>query len=231
MATIAANLQAVRGRIRDAARMAGRDPESVFLLAVSKSWPAAAVREAWDAGQRSFGENYAQEGAAKARELALPGIEWHFIGPMQSNKTSLIAAHFDWVHSIDRLRIAERLSAARGGRRPLDVCLQVNVSDEGSKSGVAPAGLAALARAVAALPNLRLRGLMAIPAPAAENAVQRRAFRALREMQERLVADTALALDTLSMGMSSDLEAAVAEGATIVRIGSAIFGERGRGDA
>ena len=230
MATIAANLQAVKGRIRDAARVAGRDPLAVSLLAVSKAWPASAVREAREAGQCAFGENYAQEGAEKVRQLAAQGIEWHFIGPMQSNKTSLIAEHFDWVHSIDRLKIAERLAAARAGKPPLNLCLQVNVSGEASKGGVAPAEVAALARAVAALPNLRLRGLMAIPAPALDHAAQRRPFGALREMLEQLVRQEGFALDTLSMGMSADLEAAVAEGATIVRIGTAIFGERSRGD-
>jgi hypothetical protein len=230
MATIAVNLQAVKGRIRDAARVAGRDPLAVSLLAVSKAWPAPAVREAWEAGQRAFGENYAKEGAEKARELATPGIEWHFIGPVQSNKTSLIAAHFDWVHSIERLKIAERLAAARAGKPPLNLCLQVNVHGETTKSGVAPGELGALARAVAALPNVRLRGLMAIPEPSRDYAAQRRPFRALREMLERLVTDEGLALDTLSMGMSADLEAAIAEGATIVRIGTAIFGERSRGN-
>jgi hypothetical protein len=231
MATIAANLQAVNGRIRDAARVAGRGPLAVSLLAVSKAWPAPAVREAWEAGQRAFGENYAKEGAEKARQLATLGIEWHFIGPVQSNKTSLIAMHFDWVHSIERLNIAERLAAARAGKPPLNLCLQVNVSGETTKSGVAPGELRALARAVAALPNVRLRGLMAIPEPSQDYAAQRRPFRALREMLERLVNQEGLVLDTLSMGMSADLEAAIAEGATIVRIGTAIFGERSRGNS
>ena len=231
MATIAANLQAVNGRIRDAARVAGRDPLAVSLLAVSKAWPAPAVREAWEAGQRAFGENYAKEGAEKARQLATLDIEWHFIGPVQSNKTSLIAMHFDWVHSIERLNIAERLAAARAGKPPLNLCLQVNVSGETTKSGVAPGELRALARAVAALPNVRLRGLMAIPEPSQDYAAQRRPFRALREMLERLVNQEGLVLDTLSMGMSADLEAAIAEGATIVRIGTAIFGERSRGNS
>ena len=231
MATIAANLQAVKGRIREAARVADRDPRAVSLLAVSKAWPASAVREAWQAGQRAFGENYVQEGIGKARQLAAPGIEWHFIGPVQSNKTALIAANFDWVHGIERLKIAERLAAARTGKPPLNLCLQVNVSGEATKSGVAPGELGALARTVAALPNVRLRGLMAIPGPSRDYAAQRRPFRALREMLERLVADEGLALDTLSMGMSGDLEAAIAEGATIVRIGTAIFGERNRGNS
>jgi hypothetical protein len=231
MATIAANLQVVKDRIRDAARVAGRDPLGVSLLAVSKAWPAPAVREAWEAGQRAFGENYAKEGAEKALDLAIPGIEWHFIGPVQSNKTSLIAAHFDWVHSIERLKIAERLAAARAGKPPLNLCLQVNVHGEAAKSGVAPGELGALARAVAALPNVRLRGLMAIPEPSRDYAAQRQPFRALREMLERLVTDEGLALDTLSMGMSADLEAAIVEGATIVRIGTAIFGERSRGNS
>jgi PLP dependent protein len=227
MATIAANLQAVKDRIRLATQAAGRDPGNIVLLAASKTWPTAAVREAAAAGQRTFGENYAQEGAEKARALAREDIDWHFIGPVQSNKTATIAANFDWVHTIDRLKIAQRLSAARVEKTPLQVCLQVNVSGEASKSGVAPGELAGLAAAVAALPNLRLRGLMAIPEPAHELEAQRRPFRLLRELLERLNAG-GLELDTLSMGMSQDLEAAIAEGATIVRVGTAIFGERAR---
>jgi pyridoxal phosphate enzyme (YggS family) len=225
MATIAANLQAVMDRIRVAARAAGRDERDVTLLAVSKTWPAGRVRSAWDAGQRAFGENYAQEGAQKAAELAQLGLEWHFIGPIQSNKTTLIAASFAWIHSIDRLKIAERLSALREGKAPLQVCLQVNISGEASKSGVAPAELAGLAEAVGRLPNLRLRGLMAVPAPEADPALQRRPFAQLRELKDALAAQ-GIALDTLSMGMSHDLEAAIAEGATLVRIGTAIFGAR-----
>lgn len=228
MTSISANLQAVGARIRDAARAAGRGPGAVTLLAVSKTWPAAAVREAAAAGQRAFGENYVQEGVAKAEELAALGLEWHFIGPLQSNKTRAVAQHFQWVHSIDRLKIAERLSAQRDVHLPpLQVCLQVNVSGEDSKSGVAPAQLPALAHAVAALPRLRLRGLMCIPEPTDDLALQHRRFAELRRLRDQLVAG-GLALDTLSMGMSHDLDAAVAEGATIVRVGTAIFGTRDR---
>ncbi|TDN53529.1 hypothetical protein C7389_105204 [Azoarcus indigens] len=226
MTSISANLQAVGERIRQAARAAGRAPESVALLAVSKTWPAAAVREAAAAGQRAFGENYVQEGCAKVAELAGLDLEWHFIGPLQSNKTRPVAEAFDWVHSVDRLKIAERLSAQRDVHRPpLQVCIQVNVSGEESKSGVAPAEVEALARAVAALPQLRLRGLMAIPEPSVDPAVLHARFAELRKLRDRL-AEAGLALDTLSMGMSHDLEAAVAEGATMVRVGTAIFGER-----
>jgi pyridoxal phosphate enzyme (YggS family) len=225
MATIAANLQAVMDRIRVAAQAAGRDQREVTLLAVSKTWPAASVQSASDAGQRAFGENYAQEGAKKAAELAQLGLEWHFIGPIQSNKTTLIATNFTWVHSVDRLKTAERLSAAREGKAPLQVCLQVNVSGEGSKSGVAPGEVAGLAQAVGRLPNLRLRGLMAVPAPETDPVLQRRPFAQLRELKDSLVAK-GMTLDTLSMGMSHDLEAAIAEGATLVRVGTAIFGAR-----
>ncbi len=197
-------------------------------MAVSKTWPAAAVREAAAAGQRAFGENYVQEGCAKAEALAELGLEWHFIGPLQSNKTRLVASYFDWVHSVDRLKIAERLSAQRDIHRPpLNVCIQVNVSGEASKSGVAPADVAALARAVAGLPRLRLRGLMCIPEPTQDPTVLAARFGVLRELGASLV-DEGLALDTLSMGMSHDLEAAIAAGATMVRVGTAIFGERQR---
>jgi pyridoxal phosphate enzyme (YggS family) len=225
MATIAANLQAVMSRIRDAARAAGRDEREITLLAVSKTWPASAVRLAWEAGQRAFGENYAQEGAQKTAELAGLALDWHFIGPVQSNKTAQIAANFAWVHSIDRLKIAERLSAARAGHAPLEVCLQVNVSGEASKGGVAPDALAELAKAVVGLPNLRLRGLMAVPEPVADRIAQRRPFAQLRELRDGLTAK-GIPTDTLSMGMSDDLEAAIAEGATLVRVGTAIFGQR-----
>jgi pyridoxal phosphate enzyme (YggS family) len=228
MASIAAKLQQVRQRI-DAARVIAQRPvQSVTLLAVSKTFGVHAIREAHAAGQRAFGENYVQEALAKIRELGdlRPAIEWHLIGPLQSNKTREVAAVFDWVHSVDRLKLAERLSARRPpDLPPLQVCLQVNISGEVSKSGVAPAELPALARAVAALPRLTLRGLMAIPEPAAEAAAQRLPHRALRELLDVLRAE-GLALDTLSMGMSDDLEAAIAEGATIVRVGSAIFGRR-----
>ena len=226
MTTISANLQAVLDRIDAAARNVGRDPAEVTLLAVSKTWPANDVREAAMAGQRSFGENYVQEGVTKALELASLRLEWHFIGPLQSNKTRLVAETFDWVHSVDRLKIAQRLSEQRPATRaPLQVCLQVNVSGEDSKSGVTLAEAPSLAKQMAELPGLRLRGLMAIPAPSEDYSVQCQAFRRLRELFEQLK-DDGLPLDTLSMGMSHDLEAAIAEGATLVRVGTAIFGER-----
>lgn len=229
MTTISANLQAVTARIGRAEDGSRRPLGSVTLLAVSKTWPAAQLREAAACGQRDFGENYVQEGLAKIEALADLDLVWHFIGPLQSNKTGPVARHFDWVHGVDRLKIAERLSAARGemgvGVHALQVCLQVNVSGEDSKSGVAPAEVPALARAVAALPHLRLRGLMAIPEPTDDLALLRSRFAQLRELLEALQAD-GLAVDTLSMGMSDDFEAAIREGATIVRVGSAIFGQR-----
>ena len=226
MSAIADNLQAVQARISNAAAAVGRSPESVRLLAVSKTWPAACVREAAAAGQKAFGENYVQEGIEKIREVARPDLEWHFIGPLQSNKTRQVAEAFDWVHSVDRFKIAERLSQQRPETLPpLQVCLQVNISGEDTKSGVAPQDVPVLARQVAQLPRLMLRGLMAIPAPAADFAGQCEPFRRLRLLFEQLVRE-GLALDTLSMGMSHDIEAAVAEGATLVRVGTAIFGER-----
>jgi pyridoxal phosphate enzyme (YggS family) len=226
MTTISANLQAVRARIAAAAQSAGRNAAEIRLVAVSKTFPPERVREAAAAGQRAFGENYVQEALAKIDALGALGLEWHFIGPLQSNKTRAVAEHFDWVHSIERLKIAERLSAARGAQRPpLQVCIQVNVSGESSKSGVSPEDTAALAHAVAALPNLRLRGLMAIPEPTQDMALARRRFAALRQLRDALNRE-GLTLDTLSMGMSYDLEAAILEGATLVRIGTAIFGER-----
>jgi len=228
MASIAGKLQQVRQRIGAACAVAQRPVQSVTLLAVSKTFSVEAIREAHGAGQRAFGENYVQEALVKIHALGdlRAAIEWHLIGPLQSNKTREVAAAFDWVHSVDRLKLAERLSAQRPpALPPLQVCLQVNTSGETSKSGVAPAEVPALARALAALAHLRLRGLMAIPEPAADLAAQRRAHRALRELLDALRAD-GLALDTLSMGMSDDLEAAIAEGATIVRVGSAIFGRR-----
>ncbi|PKO68808.1 MAG: YggS family pyridoxal phosphate-dependent enzyme [Betaproteobacteria bacterium HGW-Betaproteobacteria-14] len=228
MTTISTNLQAVRARIAAAAEMAGRPPESIGLLAVSKTFPAEQVREAAGAGQLAFGENYVQEGLAKIAALEGLGLEWHFIGPLQSNKTRLVAEHFTWVHGVERLKIAERLSGARGaGRPPLQVCVQVNVSGEASKSGVSPGDTATLAQAVATLPNLRLRGLMAIPEPTDDMALARRRFSTLRQLRDTLN-EAGLALDTLSMGMSHDLEAAILEGATLVRVGTAIFGERAR---
>jgi pyridoxal phosphate enzyme (YggS family) len=230
MSTIAANLQAVEATIGAACASAGRSRNEVALLAVSKTFPAEAVVEAMAAGQRAFGENYLQEALDKMQEVARlqPGtaIGWHFIGPIQSNKTRPIATHFDWVHTVERLKIAQRLSEQRPPERgPLDICLQVNISGEASKSGATAAELPELARQVAALPNLRLRGLMAIPEPSSVEAEQRAAFARLRALFDGLRAD-GLALDTLSMGMSGDLKAAIAEGATIVRIGSAIFGAR-----
>jgi PLP dependent protein len=198
----------------------------VRLLAVSKTFGAAAVRALADAGQHAFGENYLQEALDKQAALRDLPLEWHFIGPIQSNKTRAISEHFSWVHSLDRLKIAERLSAQRPpGLPPLQVCIELNVSGEASKGGVAMADLAALAEAVAGLPGLRLRGLMAIPAPTPEVAAQRAAFRKVRAAFDALRA-RGHALDTLSMGMSADLEAAILEGATIVRIGTALFGER-----
>ena len=223
MSTIHDNIAKVRTRIREAAQASGRDPQAVQLLAVSKTKPAHALREAFACGQRDFGENYLQEALAKQAELADLDVVWHFIGPIQSNKTKPLAEHFAWVHSVDRLKIAERLSAQRPAHLELlNICLQVNVSLEPSKSGCNPADLPALAAAVAALPNLRLRGLMAIPEPTPDVAAQRAAFARLRQLRDSLP----LALDTLSMGMSDDLEAAIAEGASWVRIGSALFGAR-----
>lgn len=231
MATISAKLQEVRGRIAAACERFGRPVQSVTLLAVSKTFGADAVRDAHAAGQHAFGENYVQEALAKMAALGdlRDRLEWHLIGPLQSNKTRAVAEAFDWVHSVDRLKVAQRLAEQRPpSLPPLQLCLQVNVSGEASKSGVAPADAAALARAVAALPRERavLRGLMAIPEPAGDFEQQRRPHRALRELLQSL-RDGGLALDTLSMGMSADLDAAVAEGATIVRVGSAIFGTRG----
>ena len=226
MSAIADNLQAVQARISNAAAAVGRSPESVRLLAVSKTWPLPCVVDAADAGQRAFGENYVQEGIDKIAAISGRNLEWHFIGPLQSNKTKPVAEHFDWVHSIERLKIAERLSAQRPTYLPpLQVCVQVNVSGEASKSGCAPGEALGLCRAVAALPGLQLRGLMAIPEPVDDPQAQRQPFRLLRELSKQIQA-AGLPLDTLSMGMSHDLEAAIAEGATIVRIGTAIFGER-----
>ena len=226
MSSIPLNLQAVRQRIESATRAAGRPPGSVQLVAVSKMFAPEAVREAAQAGLRDFGENYAQEGIEKIRELSALGLTWHFIGPIQSNKTRTIAEGFDWVHSIDRAKIAGRLAEARGpGRNELQVCIQVNVSGEATKGGVAPSEAAQLAEQVAVLPRLKLRGLMAVPEPTTDEALQRRRFGQLRELRDRLNRD-GFAMDTLSMGMSADLEAAIAEGATLVRVGTAIFGKR-----
>jgi pyridoxal phosphate enzyme (YggS family) len=229
MSPIPQNLQAITATIVATAQESGRAQDSVRLLAVSKTFGPEAVQEAVAAGQRAFGENYLQEGLDKIkilRDLGAPALEWHFIGPIQSNKTRPIAEHFDWVHTVEREKIAQRLSEQRpAGMAPLQICLQVNISGEASKSGVAPEELAELARKVAALPNLTLRGLMAIPEPVDGFEQQRASFARLRVLYERLRAD-GLALDTLSMGMSADMRAAIVEGATIVRVGSAIFGSR-----
>lgn len=226
MTTIAANLQAVRARIERAARDAGRNPSTVALIAVSKAWSPERIEEACACGQRAFGESYAQEGVAKIERLAHLPLEWHFIGPVQSNKTRALAEHFHWVHSVARDRIAERLHEARPARLPaLNVCIQVNVSGEASKSGVQPGEELPLARAILEMPRLKLRGLMTVPEPSADIALQRRRFRLLRELKERLAAN-GVVLDTLSMGMSDDFESAILEGATLVRLGTAIFGAR-----
>ena len=219
-------LDAVRARLREAERRYRREPGSVTLLAVSKTKPREAVQAAVAAGQRAFGENHLQDAMTKVDALGGHGVSWHFIGAVQSNKTRPIATHFDWVHSIEREKIAARLSAQRpAGREPLDVCIEVDVSGEETKSGVSPAEVEPLARIVRELPGLRLRGLMAIPRPEPDFESQRIPFRLLREILDDLNAK-GLELDTLSMGMTGDLEAAVAEGATIVRIGTAVFGPR-----
>jgi pyridoxal phosphate enzyme (YggS family) len=230
MSTIADHLHDLDATIAAAAQAAGRARDSVQLLAVSKTFGADAVLEAMHAGQRAFGENYLQEALDKMQAVArgAPGmpVEWHFIGPIQSNKTRPIASHFAWVHTVDRLKVAQRLSEQRpDGMEPLNICLQVNISGEATKSGVLEAELPELARQVAALPNLRLRGLMAIPEPESDPVKQRAPFARMRELADRLRGQ-GIALDTLSMGMSGDMAAAVAEGATIVRVGSAIFGAR-----
>ncbi|MBC7394256.1 MAG: YggS family pyridoxal phosphate-dependent enzyme [Variovorax sp.] len=228
MTMIRDNLQQVTSRIVTACTAAGRDPASVRLLAVSKTFPAEAVRDAYGAGQRAFGENYIQEGVGKIQALAniRAELEWHCIGPLQSNKTRLVAEHFDWVHSVDRLKIAQRLSEQRpADLPPLQVCLQVNVDGGANKSGVSPEEAVALAQAVAALPRLRLRGLMAIPEPAVGFDAQRALFLKAAAVFDRINA-AGIELDTLSLGMSADLEAAIAAGSTMVRVGTAIFGGR-----
>jgi pyridoxal phosphate enzyme (YggS family) len=228
--TISAHLVQVRKAISEAARVAGRAPDSVSLLAVSKTFGPEAVIEAADAGQREFGENYVQEALDKIASVKAlrPDLDlvWHFIGPLQSNKTRLVAEQVDWVHSVDRIKIAQRLSDQRpDSLPPLNICLQVNVTGEVSKSGVAPKELLALAAAVKGMPRLRLRGLMAIPEPEDDPVLQRRPFSLLRELQQQLSA-AGILTDTLSMGMSADMAAAITEGATIVRVGTAIFGRR-----
>lgn len=228
MSSVEAKLQQVRTRIATACETSQRPVQSVTLLAVTKTFGPLAVRDALAAGQRAFGENYVQEALDKMAALAdlRPRLEWHLIGPLQSNKTRAVAEAFDWVHAVDRLKLAQRLSEQRPAvLPPLQVCLQVNISGEASKSGVAPGEVEALARSIAALPRLQLRGLMAIPEPIDGSEAQRRPHRALRELLEALNSH-GLALDTLSMGMTGDLEAAVLEGATLVRVGTAIFGAR-----
>lgn len=226
MSTIADNIGQVSQRIRAAADAVQRDASSIHLLAVSKTKPAQAVREAFAAGMHDFGENYLQEALGKQAELSDLPLSWHFIGPIQSNKTRAIAENFAWVHSVDRLKIAQRLSEQRPADLPsLNICIQVNVSGEASKSGCTPADLPALATAISALPRLKLRGLMAIPEPTEDRAAQDAAFAQVRDLQASLN----LGLDTLSMGMSHDLESAIAQGATWVRIGTALFGARDYG--
>jgi pyridoxal phosphate enzyme (YggS family) len=226
MTPISANLQAVQARIASAARAAGRSPQSIALLAVSKTFGAAQVRECHAAGQRAFGENYVQEALDKIASLAGCHIEWHMVGPIQSNKTGAIAEHFHWVHSVERDKIARRLNDSRPAHMPpINVCIQVNVSGEASKSGIAPGAEVALAEVIAGLPRLKLRGLMAIPEPTPDTALRRQRFARLRDLQDNLKA-RGHALDTLSMGMSDDLEDAIAEGSTLVRVGTAIFGRR-----
>jgi pyridoxal phosphate enzyme (YggS family) len=225
MDSIDANLQVVKLRIANAARAHGRRGD-IGLVAVSKTFPAATVAAAYACGQHAFGENYAQEAIGKIAALADLALEWHFIGPVQSNKARTIAEHFSWVHGVDRLKIAQRLAAARpASAAPLQVCIQVRIGDEPAKSGVEPEHALALARAIAALPRLTLRGLMAIPPASGDLTQQRRYFAQVRRLKDELVA-AGIALDTLSMGMSADLEAAIAEGATLVRVGTAIFGNR-----
>jgi len=236
MNSIVVNLIQVRARIELAALAAKREPEDIELLAVSKTFPASAVEEAMHAGQSAFGENYVQEAVEKIVKLKKlrPWLIWHFIGPIQSNKTRDIAEHFDWVHSVDRLKIAERLSTQRGefpDLPPLQVCVQLNVSEEETKSGISLVEVEELCNAITSLPNLVLRGLMAIPAPNPDPVLQRQAFAAVQDCFKRIQASHFTELgyqffDTLSMGMSDDLEAAIAEGSTVVRVGTAIFGKR-----
>lgn len=234
MSLISNNLQVVRAELAGAAQKAGRDPQQICLLAVSKTFPAQAVVDAVMAGQLSFGENYLQEAVDKihAVQALLPevSLEWHFIGPIQSNKTRQIAENFSWVHSVEREKIAQRLSEQRPAELPpLNICLQVNISREESKSGVLPEDAVALAKKMGDLKGVRLRGLMAVPAASDDPVEQRHAFRQLRELMEQIkqqIEVQGIPLDTLSMGMSGDMAEAIAEGSTMVRIGSAIFGKR-----
>ena len=227
MIGVTENLALISDLLRQAAIEAGRDPSDVCLLAVSKKQPLEKIREAAAAGQRAFGENFVQEGVEKIEALSDLDLAWHFIGHLQSNKTRVVAEYFDWVHTIDKLKTARRLSDQRPqGLPPLNICIQVNVDDESSKSGVAPGALPALAAACTRLPNLRLRGLMCLPAMRSDFEEQRVPFAALRRLAEELRRD-GIETDTLSMGMTADFRAAVLEGATIVRIGTALFGERG----
>jgi pyridoxal phosphate enzyme (YggS family) len=227
MVNLVERLNTVLNRIREAERRFQRPSGSVMLLAVSKTKPAALITAVAAAGQRHFGENYLQEALEKIEALKQLNLDWHFIGPIQSNKIRRIAEKFNWVHSVDRLKIAQRLNEQRPDHLPpLNICLQINISAEVSKHGLNPEELSPVAQAVVKLPRLRLRGLMAIPAPSKELAIQRLPYERLRKLQEELIAE-GIPLDTLSMGMSDDLEAAIAEGATIVRVGTAIFGPRG----
>jgi len=224
---IANNLAALRRRIAQACAASGRNPDSVGLVAVSKTFNSEAVRAAHEAGQRRFGENYLQEALAKQSELGSIDAEWHFIGPIQANKTRDIATHFDWVHSVDRLKIAQRLSDQRPPQLPpLQICVQVNISGEASKSGCLPAAAAELCAAVAQLPRIQLRGLMAVPAPVSAGGDAHGPFRELQALFREIQGAQGLGFDTLSAGMSGDLEAAIAEGSTLVRVGSALFGAR-----
>ena len=224
--SIADNITRIRVQIQVACQAAGRAPDSVQLLAVSKTWGTDAVRQAHTAGQTAFGENYIQEAVDKINALRDLPLQWHCIGPIQSNKTRLVAEHFDWVHSVDRLKIAQRLSEQRPPELPpLQVCIQVNVDGGETKSGVSPTDLPELALAVAALPRLQLRGLMTIPEPAETDAQMRAVHRQAKNLFEQLRAQ-GLPLDTLSMGMSADMAPAIAEGSTMVRVGTAIFGKR-----
>ncbi len=226
MTTIAARLEQVKQRITDAENRYGRKPGSVSLLAISKTRPARDILQALEAGQRCFGENYLQDAIPKIEALKEYDIEWHFTGPVQSNKTRIIAASFSWVHSIDRLKVAQRLDKQRPSHlKPLNICLQINIDDEPSKSGIKPEELSEMAEKLSLMKNLRLRGLMAIPKATIDLDEQRNSFYKLRKLQSHLI-ENGYSLDTLSMGMSNDFSAAIAEGATIVRIGTALFGKR-----